>query len=515
MPYRAQSANRLTERIHVVVRSALDLAEVSRVIVACSGGADSTCLAHAVAAVALKTGAQVTICHVQHCVRADDDRDAAAVRALADDLQVGFRLVHLRVVDTELIHPRSEGAMRDLRYRALAMIAADEQADATLTGHTLDDQAETVLLHLVRGAGLDGLGGMGEETTLSFPDDLPSNSNNEAIQAGRRLRIIRPLLSVRHEETVAYCGVWNLATVHDPTNDDRAYARNWMRHVIVPALRARNPAIVSALAWTASLAREDTAFLAAEAERAMVGCAYRTDAACVSLLHAAFASQHVAIQRRMLRRLFEQVTGHVPRASDIDAARRHATTTRSSAIRVFGGVACALAFGRIVFGARSDVAGWVSRAAADRYPLADGAMIVQTDQTIHLSVGDHSLTHYTLTVAVVRQNGPAPDSNDRATVLLRLPPQHAPIIRNRLPRDRFWPVGRARGLPLSDYLAARGVPAPVRGRLPLLVVNDTIAWVIGHDVSVEFAATEATATHRCIVTRINTPANERIGANDG
>jgi len=513
MPYRAQSANRLTERMHAVVRSALGRAEVSRVIVACSGGADSTCLAHAVATVALKTGAQVTICHVRHGVRADDDRDAAAVRALADDLQVGFRLVHLLVADTELIHPRSEGEMRDLRYRALVMIAADEQADATLTGHTLDDQAETVLLHLVRGAGLDGLGGMGEETTLSFPDDL--SSTNEAIQDGRRLRIIRPLLSVRHEETVAYCGVWNLATVHDPTNDDRAYARNWMRHVIVPALRARNPAIVSALARTASLARDDTAFLEAEAERAMVGCAYRTDAACVSLLHAAFASEHVAIQRRMLRRLFEQVTGHRPRASDIDAARHHATAMRSSAIRVFGGVACALAFGRIVFGARSDVAGWVSRAAADRYPLADGAMIVRTDQTIQLSIDDHSLTHYTLSVAVVRQNGPAPDSNDRTTVLLRLPPQHTPTIRNRMPRDRFWPVGRVRGLPLSDYLAARGVPVPVRDRLPLLVVNDTIAWVIGHDVSAEFAATEATATHRCIVTRINTPANERIGANDG
>lgn len=406
--------------------------------------------------------------------------------------------------------------MRDLRYHALAMIAADEQADVTLTGHTLDDQAETVLLHLVRGAGLDGLGGMGEETTLSFPNDLSSNtSNNEAIQDGRRLRIIRPLLSVRHEETVAYCGVWNLATVHDPTNDDRAYARNWMRHVIVPALRARNPAIVATLARTASLARDDTAFLAAEAERAMVGCAYRTDAACVSLLHAAFASQHVAIQRRILRRLFEQVTGHMPRASDIDAARHHATAMRSSAIRVFGGVACALAFGRIVFGARPDVADWVSRAAADRYPLADGAMIVQTDQTIRLSIGDHSLTHYTLSVAVVRQNGPVSDVNDRTTVLLRLPPQHAPIIRNQLPRDRFWPVGRARGLPLSDYLAARSVPVPVRNRLPLLVVNDTIAWVIGHDVSAEFAATEATATHRCIVTRINTPANERIGANDG
>jgi len=363
MPYRAQSANRLTERIHAVVRSALDRADVARVVVACSGGADSTCLAHAAAAIARHAGLHLTIGHVQHHFRADDGRDADVVRALANDLGVDFRLVSLPFPETQRARAHSENEMRDGRYRALAMIAEDECADAALTGHTLDDQAETVLLHLLRGAGLDGLGGMREDTSRSFPDTLASANATE--QAGRCLRIVRPLLSVRHEETVAYCVAHTLAIIHDPTNDDGAFTRNWMRHAILPALRERNPDIASVLARTASLAREDGGFLAAETVRAMARCDCQTDAACVSLRRDAFVVEHVAIQRRILRRLFERVTGHVPRASDIDAAQRHASGANARAMREFGGVACAFFAGHLVLGARTDVIEWMLRAAVE------------------------------------------------------------------------------------------------------------------------------------------------------
>ncbi len=513
MPYHPQSANRLTERIHAVVRSIMERANLSQLVIACSGGADSTCLAHAVAAVMHGSGGHVTICHVQHHFRTDDEKDALVVRAMAKTLGAPFHLVCLPVAQTDSTHHRSEGEMRDLRYCVLAAVATEACADAVLTGHTLDDQAETVLLHLVRGAGLDGLGGMSEDTQRMIPDILAPQT--EARTDGQRIRIVRPLLSVRHEETVAYCDAHNLAIIHDPTNDNQTYSRNWMRHVIVPALRERNPDVVSVLARTAAHVHADADFLVAEAMTALARCDCRSDAACVSLRAAAFASEHVAMQRRMLRHIFVQVTGDVPRASIIDAAQRHASATRSSAIRTFGVVVCALAFDRIVFGAKADVIAWISRAAAERYPLAACAQRMQTNQTIQLSLTDASVAQYGLRIVAVPPPAPQRPHSEDSTVFVRLPRDHWVEIRNRLPGDRFWPVGRAHTVSLSDYLATRDVPAPVRDLLPLLVVNDTIAWVIGHDSSAEFAATAATATHCCLLIRKNTPARERIGTTHG
>ncbi len=210
--------------------------------------------------------------------------------------------------------------MRQARYRALAVMADAFHAEAILTGHTLDDQAETVLLHLVRGAGIDGLGGMVEATMLQLPTD--TSTDTAGGWSGQSLRVIRPLLSVRREETVAYCLAHGLTVVHDPTNDDQRFTRNWLRHAILPALRARNPDIAPALARAASTMRDDAAFLSAETARAIARCERRTEQSCVSVNHSLYASEHVALRRRILREIIQAITGVMPRADDVDAIQR-------------------------------------------------------------------------------------------------------------------------------------------------------------------------------------------------
>ena len=509
MPYRAQSANRLTERIHATVRSAMERADVSSLLVACSGGADSTCLLHAVVRVAQRTGKRVAAGHVRHGVRVDDGSDAEAVCTLAECLGVPSHVVSLNLAHTENGHSPTESDMRTARYRALAAVAADIHADVVLTGHTLDDQAETTLLHLMRGAGVDGLGGMAEETLLP----LSLTENNGSYEP--RVRLIRPLLFVRHEETVAYCTAHDLAVMQDPTNDDQRYTRNWLRHTVLPALGTRNPDIAFALARAATTMRDDAAFLAEQTAHAIAHCDCQTDQAYVSISLRAFSSEHVAMQRRMLRTLIERLTGAVPRAADIDALRGHVTTSRSTVLRHFGGVACCLAFDRIVLGCDRDVRRWVYRAASARFPLSDRSGTLAEDACVHLRLCDQSMVSYTLRLVDMRRFAQESPGCEESTTLLRLPGEAAVSIRLCQSADRFWPPTATRPLPLRDYLRARGVPAPVRDWLPLLVVNDTIAWVIGHEVGREFVATEATATHCGILTRAADESDERAGKANG
>jgi tRNA(Ile)-lysidine synthase len=187
---------------------------------AVSGGADSLALL----ALATHAGCRVTAVHVDHGLRPGSAAEAGVVRAAADRFGAAFRAERVTVAPG----PNLEARARAARYKALP-------ADA-LTGHTADDQAETVLLNLLRGAGLDGLAGMD-----------PAR---------------RPLRRLRRNETRALCGALGLDPVADPTNDDPGLRRNRVRHELLPlleAIAARD--VVPVIARQADLARADVELL--------------------------------------------------------------------------------------------------------------------------------------------------------------------------------------------------------------------------------------------------------------
>ncbi len=187
---------------------------------AVSGGADSLALL----VLAVDAGCTVTAVHVDHGLRAGSAAEADVVRAAADRFGAGFRSLSVAVAPG----PNLEARARRARYEALP--------PGALVGHTADDQAETVLLNLVRGAGLDGLAGMAP---------------------GRR-----PIRALRRHETAALCAALGLDPVADPSNDDPAFRRNRIRHEVLPlldAVAARD--LVPVLARQADLARDDAAAL--------------------------------------------------------------------------------------------------------------------------------------------------------------------------------------------------------------------------------------------------------------
>lgn len=246
----------------------------SRVLVACSGGADSVALA---AALSELPGMDAAIGHIDHGLRAESAAEAAAVQALAARLGVPFFVERLEGLQIRLQDLGLEAAARDARYAALARLARAAGASFVATAHTRRDQAETLLLRLARGAGPAALAGVRAQRALS-PGVL----------------LVRPLLHIGREATEAYCAERGLAFTNDPHNSDPARARARLRGAWA-VLRELNPRLEQALAGTAELLAEEDELVASLAEQALqeLGDARGLDCLKLSLVHP-------ALQRRVL-----------------------------------------------------------------------------------------------------------------------------------------------------------------------------------------------------------------------
>jgi tRNA(Ile)-lysidine synthase len=293
--------------------------------VAVSGGADSLALLHALRTLAGPRGWRLGVLTVDHGLRPASAQDAAFVAAEADRLGLPLRL--LRLAPEELDrhrHQGPEGAARAARYAALLATVDQDGWDWLATGHTQDDQAETVLLQLLRGAGPDGLAGM-------------------AVRSGR---LLRPLLGVRQEETRACCAALGIRWREDPSNQDQRLLRNAVRGQVLPLLERLRPGATATLARTAELARDDRAWTAGLAARALEELggppadagpvAHRPQAAGVApggpegvaLAGHALAALPLALARRVVRAAAARAGHPVPDAAATDAVVDLATGRR-------------------------------------------------------------------------------------------------------------------------------------------------------------------------------------------
>ncbi|MGI9252502.1 MAG: tRNA lysidine(34) synthetase TilS [Thermomicrobiales bacterium] len=264
----------------------------NRVVAGFSGGGDSLALSSALARLwARGLGPAVTLFHVDHGLRDESGRDAAAAGELAHALGLPFRTA--RICPQALARHRGAGieeAARRERYRALAAACREEGAAAIVLGHHRDDQAESVLLHLLRGAGTAGAAGMGEWTVR----EVPWWSGEEA---GPAVAIWRPLLRESRAVLRDFVAGLELAPIDDPSTDETAIRRNALRLEILPALERMIPGAAAAIARHADIAAEDDAALDAWAVAALAGAAGGDGA----LLSAGLAGLPVAIRRRVAR----------------------------------------------------------------------------------------------------------------------------------------------------------------------------------------------------------------------
>lgn len=338
MSYRGgvPSLSPVIAEIRLAVRTALaGLPEGSTVVVGLSGGADSLALTAATVFEARSRGIHVLSATVDHGLQEGSSLIASTAAVAAEGVGVEDAL-QTRVEVDRSSGAGIEAAARDARYAALAGIARAEKATAVLLGHTLDDQAETVLLGLARGSGATSLQGM-----------APMREDEDG------LRWIRPLLGVRRETTRAFCAASALEFWDDPHNLDDRFARVRARETVLPVLEAElGPGIAEALARTAEQLREDAEAFDEMIHETIEDIVEHAEAG-ISVSVAALAANPAALRNRIIRLVVDSEFGvSLTRAQTLEVARLVTDWSGQGPIDL-PGCSAARSGGQIVFAARS------------------------------------------------------------------------------------------------------------------------------------------------------------------
>ena len=288
----------LQRRVHRNLLDALGPGEGRGIVVALSGGPDSSALLLALAEGRERTGWNPLAVHVDHGIAAEAQRRQFR-RAAARAAELAGVALELRSVDAPQRERERgagiEAAAREVRYEALAAAAREVGAGVIAAAHTRDDQAETVMLRMLRGAQLDGLAGIRPLAPVPYADA------GDARDGRPDLLLLRPMLTLTRAETTAICAAWSFAPVQDPANRDLRHLRNRVRHQLLPQLRELNPQIDAALARLADGVGVDRDFLDEAAAAALD--ALPTDAAGTDggWPRGELAALHPALRRRALR----------------------------------------------------------------------------------------------------------------------------------------------------------------------------------------------------------------------
>ncbi|HET9671558.1 MAG TPA: tRNA lysidine(34) synthetase TilS [Actinomycetota bacterium] len=250
MPRRPPAVARVLERVARTAREHGMFEPGDLVLVSCSGGPDSVCLLYALWHLRRLFRIRLAVFHFDHGLRSDSAKDAVYVRRLAERLGLPF---HLRTASDRPRKGRSVEAWAALgRRNAAVEVRKDIGAWSVAEGHTIDDQAETVLLNLIRGSGLEGLTGI----------DTGHRS---------RSRLVQPLIDVDRAEVEAFCRALRLRPRRDPMNEDRRFLRAAIRHEVLPILeQGTDRGVKRSIVRTAELLRRDRDELFAAASRAYV-----------------------------------------------------------------------------------------------------------------------------------------------------------------------------------------------------------------------------------------------------
>jgi tRNA(Ile)-lysidine synthase len=390
-------------------------------VLAISGGADSTALSLLIAELREEFGLVLHVAHFDHRARPRAAAaDAAFVAELANHIGATLRVGRADAA------PKNEDDARNSRYDFLRRVARDLGATAIATGHTRDDQAETVLLHLTRGSGLAGIAGMRPE----------------------RDGIVRPLLAIGRSDTVAVCEAARIAPREDPTNRSLRFARNRIRLRVLPELTKLNPEVTSAIARLADAAAA-VADTKAERAEATVEGAESDDTLAIDRLPPENAARGDALALWWARRTGQRL------------AARHRSALSELAASTNGSRSLDLPGGRALreYKTLRIVVRDEGPAPTDKKSLRNGPVTLERGRTTDW----HGWRF-------------AWDANIEGASQVGLIDGDSVIVRGRRPGDR---MNGPRGAKVQDVFTDAKVPARERDEWPLVTADEAVVWIPG------------------------------------
>ena len=431
---------------NIIDREAL-LGPGQSLVVGVSGGPDSLCLLDCL----FRLKYRPVVAHFDHQIRAESAEEADFVEQIADSYGVPFELGLGPIVSS---NQSREEAARLHRYRFLASVAKKNGITRIAVGHTANDQAETVLMHLIRGAGAYGLRGM-----------LPLTDLGEWVQA-EGVSLIRPLLEVWRYESEAYCAEHGLAAINDPSNQDARFFRNRLRNELLPVLQTYNPRVQEVLVRTAKVMAAEAEAIDQLVEERWHDWVRVAGDGVLALQVGALFQAPLALQRAAMRRAILQLA---PANRDVgfDTIERLLQYMREGKrLTLLGGLALITLNGETFIkkpGALMPLDGVPQIRSKSAQPLS-------LPFQVELEAG------WRLTGASVELRGDIPRGADEVWFDAS---EIKDEIELRAPKrgDRMAPIGLSGSVKLSDLFVNRKIPRAARARWPIISCGDEIIWV--------------------------------------
>lgn len=434
----------------------------ARLLVAVSGGPDSVALLSLLTELAPSWGLSLAAIHVNHGLRGEEsEEDARFAARLCRDLGIELRSARLSLEPPRAGRRRSslQERARDARYAVLLAEGRTLAVDRIALGHQADDQAETLLMWMLRGAGTTGLAGI-----PPIRDGL----------------FIRPLLGISREQILEYLRARGVPYRNDSSNAKPVYLRNRIRQDLLPRLKVYNPAIVDVLARQAKVLKDEDLYLEAMASAALEPLTQSRPDGSLVVDRAGLLALPPALRRRAVRRLFRRLNPSRPCPSFtvVESVLHQVFLGRSGAAVTALGLAITQEYARVRFGPAGLPADGTPQPSlplpcpsALRWPL--------TGQIIRARLADEAVP------VVPKRRQTAVFDLDRFTLDL--------TVRTWRCGDAFQPAGmRGRSKKLQDFFSDRKIPRRERGLMPLVAAPEGILWVAGHRADHRFAATPET-----------------------
>lgn len=433
-----------------------------KIILAVSGGPDSTALLYLMYDLMDELKCSLHIIHLNHNLRGEEsDADEEFVREHAKKLDLPITVESINVKGMITSKESLESGARRIRYKFYERVMSEIGANKVAHGHTADDQTETVIMRFLRGSGTKGLSGI------------------PPIRDGI---YIRPLIETTRREVEEYLQSLNINPRLDSSNLSTEYERNKIRHELIPIIeRNYSPNIKRILQQTADILRAEEDLMTELAQRAMDECVLYRDLQSITISIYDLKKYHFALQRRILRLVIENLLGDLNRYDFdhlVDLMNLIDNSVTGSVINLPRGITAEKTYDRIII-------------EIDRSPQ----IINPFDYIVNVP-GETEIYELGLSVrTVLSKSDHLTYSKDKYQKTFDYDKINGDLhLRNRLIGDRFQPLGVSGTKKLKDLFMDEKVPRSQRDNIPILTDGNNILWIVGYQIDGRFKVTTQTKT---------------------